>query len=164
MIRLVRVGAEQAALWKTARLTALADTPWAFGSTLAREQAFTDQQWLERAARMTSSDSTGYLAVDGENVCGIIAAFLDPDSPEQANLVSMWVAERYRRQGVGALLVDAVLKWAAAAGLKRVQLMVTSRNTSAERFYEQLGFSRTGRTEPYPNDPGMIEHEMTRDL
>jgi len=29
-------------------------------------------------------------------------------------------------------------------------------------FYERLGFIRTGRTEPYPNDPALIEYEMSR--
>ena len=33
---------------------------------------------------------------------------------------------------------------------------------SAMRFYEELGFARTGREEPYPNDPEMVEYEMTR--
>ena len=43
-------------------------------------------------------------------------------------------------------------------------LMVTSNNEAALRFYEQLGFNRTGRTEPYPNDPALIEYEMSRQI
>jgi ribosomal protein S18 acetylase RimI-like enzyme len=43
---------------------------------------------------------------------------------------------------------------------KHLQLM-TSTNQSAILFYETLGFSQTGRTEPYPNDPSLIELEMT---
>jgi hypothetical protein len=27
-----------------------------------------------------------------------------------------------------------------------------------------MGFTRTGRTEPYPNDPNVIEHEMSLPL
>jgi ribosomal protein S18 acetylase RimI-like enzyme len=42
--------------------------------------------------------------------------------------------------------------------------MVTSNNEPAIRFYERLGFTRTGRTEPYPNDPGVIEYEMLRPI
>jgi ribosomal protein S18 acetylase RimI-like enzyme len=40
--------------------------------------------------------------------------------------------------------------------------MVTSINEPAIRFYERLGFARTGRTEPYPNDQAVIEYEMAR--
>jgi ribosomal protein S18 acetylase RimI-like enzyme len=39
-------------------------------------------------------------------------------------------------------------------------LMVTDVNTGAIGFYERLGFRKTGKTKPYPNDPAMIEYEM----
>jgi len=29
-------------------------------------------------------------------------------------------------------------------------------------FYRRLGFERTGRMEPYPNDPAVVEYEMVR--
>lgn len=40
--------------------------------------------------------------------------------------------------------------------------MVTSNSEAAIRFYQELGFTRTGRTEPYPNDPRGTEYEMWR--
>jgi len=40
--------------------------------------------------------------------------------------------------------------------------MVTSSNHAAMEFYGRLGFSMTGRTEPYPNDPALMEYEMSR--
>ena len=42
--------------------------------------------------------------------------------------------------------------------------MVTSNNDAAMRFYESLGFVRTGRTEPYPNDAALVEFEMMRSI
>ena len=45
-------------------------------------------------------------------------------------------------------------------GIDELILTVTSVNNGAIRFYERLGFRMTGRTEPYPNDPAIFEHEM----
>ncbi|MGY8827382.1 MAG: GNAT family N-acetyltransferase [Candidatus Latescibacterota bacterium] len=39
-------------------------------------------------------------------------------------------------------------------------LMVTSNNEAAISFYESLRFEKNGHTEPYPNDPALIEYEM----
>ena len=52
--------------------------------------------------------------------------------------------------------------WACLRKAERLLLMVTGNNEPAIRFYERWGFSRTGRTEPYPNDSSIIEHEMER--
>jgi ribosomal protein S18 acetylase RimI-like enzyme len=38
--------------------------------------------------------------------------------------------------------------------------MVTCNNDGAIGFYERLGFKKTGRTEPYPNDDTLMEFEM----
>jgi len=73
----------------------------------------------------------------------------------------MWTAPTHRQRGVGQLLVDQILVWARARGVCSLQLMVTSNNEPAMRFYQRLGFTRTGRTEPYPNDPAVIEYEMS---
>jgi ribosomal protein S18 acetylase RimI-like enzyme len=43
---------------------------------------------------------------------------------------------------------------------RAMYLMVTSNNEAAISFYESLRFEKTGHTEPYPNDPALIEYEM----
>jgi ribosomal protein S18 acetylase RimI-like enzyme len=42
--------------------------------------------------------------------------------------------------------------------------MVTSDNAPALAFYQRLGFTLTGHTEPYPNDPALIEYQMSRSI
>ena len=113
---------------------------------------------------MNGERGAGFLAMDGENACGIVGSFLDQNDPTRALLVSMWTAPSHRRQGVGHLLVEEVLNWARSRKVRTLPLMVTSNNESAMRFYERLGFSKTGYTEPYPNDPAVIEHEMSRQI
>ena len=149
-------------LFKTVRLRALQDAPYAFSATYAKESQFDDAEWLRRAERMNGERGIGFLAMDGETACGIVGAFLDANKATQAQLVSMWTAPAYRQRGVGRLLVNEVLAWARRRGARTLLLMVTSNNESAIRFYEKLGFARTGRTEPYPNDPAILEQEMSR--
>ena len=164
MAVLQRITPEMVAHYKTVRLRALLDTPNAFGSTYLRESQFTEEEWDKRAKNLDGERAVGYLAFDGEQYCGIVACFVDGEDPLKANLVSMWVAPEYRRGGVGRLLVDAVRSWARDRGVKTVFLMVTSCNQAAIEFYKRIGFSVTGRTEPYPNDPALIEYEMSAQL
>jgi ribosomal protein S18 acetylase RimI-like enzyme len=56
------------------------------------------------------------------------------------------------------------MSWARSRGAAAMVLLVTSNNHAAIAFYEQLGFKRTGRTEPYPNDPNLVEYEMLKAL
>jgi len=162
MIAIEPITPSNAMIFRAIRLRALLDTPLAFGSTYARESAFTDEQWIERAAKWSDESGAGYLAMHAGDACGIAAGYLEPHNHSIANLVSMWVAPPQRRSGVGARLVQAVDTWAHFRGAYELRLLVTSVNESARAFYERLGFALTGRTEAYPNDPAIIEHEMSR--
>lgn len=153
--------------FKTARLTALQDTPTAFGSTFAKESQLSQEDWLRRATTWNSGRSACFLAMDEDIPCGIVACKCEEPSgngPAKAHLLSMWVAPGYRGAGLGARLVSAAEQWARAAGVRDLHLMVTSANFSAMRFYEKCGFTFTGKTEPYPNDPALFEREMAKSL
>jgi len=76
----------------------------------------------------------------------------------------MWTAPTHRMLGVGAVLVRAAENWARGAGANTMSLMVTSNNQSAQLFYERLGYAFTGFQQPWPNDPEVSEHEMSRPL
>jgi ribosomal protein S18 acetylase RimI-like enzyme len=151
-------------VFKAVRLRALKDSPGAFGSTYARESEFEDAEWTNRALRWNGERGVGFVALDGDTGCGIAGAFLDPEVPLQAQLVSMWTAPTHRRHGIGRQLVNEVDNWARKSGARTLCLMVTSNNETAQRFYARLGFARTGRTEPYPNDPIVVEYEMSRSI
>jgi ribosomal protein S18 acetylase RimI-like enzyme len=146
------------------RLRALQDAPYAFGSTYAKEAQFPDAEWVRRAERWNGERGVGYVAMDGQSACGIAGSFLDEKDATRANLISMWTAPTHRQRGVGRLLVNEVLNWARGRGAKSLLLMVTGNNEPAIRFYERLGFTQTGRTEPYPNNPAVTEYEMSRPI
>jgi GNAT superfamily N-acetyltransferase len=163
-ITIERVTPSNLPAFKEIRLRALQDTPQAFGSTFARESQFTETEWLERTKRWNGKTGIGFLAMDDGHGCGIAGGLMDADDRTCVMLVSMWTAPTHRRSGIGRVLVDHVLDWARLREARTLRLMVTSANEPAIRFYEKLGFTRTGRTEPYPNDPGLIEYEMSQPI
>lgn len=152
------------ATFKDVRLRALLDTPTAFGSTYAREREFTDAEWVGRAERWNGERGIGFLAIDDGRGCGIAGSLIEDATPTRATLVSMWTAPTHRRRGIAWQLVDRVAAWALEHGARELLLLVTSSNGPAITFYERLGFARTGLTEPYPNDPSLVELEMRREL
>jgi ribosomal protein S18 acetylase RimI-like enzyme len=164
MVTVQQIRPSATELLKLIRLHALKESPAAFGSTYANESQLSEKEWRQRAEWWNGDQAIGYFALDGASPCGIVGCFLDEDKPTTAHLTSMWVAPIRRRCGVGRLLVEHVIDWARSRGVETLHLMVTSSNDAAIRFYESMGFAMTGRTEPYPNGPGLCEYEMVRSL
>jgi GNAT superfamily N-acetyltransferase len=164
MISIERITPQNVQIFKTVRLRALQDSPFAFGSTYAHEFQFSDDEWRRRAENWNVVTGAGFLAMDEDTACGIAGAFLDEKDPTQARLVSMWTAPTHRMRGVGALLIRAAENWARGVGATTMRLMVTSHNPAARLFYEKLNFAFTGVREPWPNDPAHFELEMSRPL
>ena len=119
---------------------------------------------MQRVEQWNGMSGAGFLAMDAGTACGIAGSFLDQNDPTRAHLISMWTAPTHRNRGIGRLLVNEVLNWARGRNARALQLMVTSNNEQAIRFYQRLGFTQTGRTEPYPNDPAVVEYEMSRPI
>jgi ribosomal protein S18 acetylase RimI-like enzyme len=144
---------------RAARLTALAEAPYAFGSTLAREQDFDEDRWRAR----TRSGAV-FAAWSDRAIVGLATARLDPEEPGW-ELVGMWVSAGWRGTGVADRLVGAVCEHARAAGGDWIGLWVTEANPRARAFYARLGFEPTGaRQLVRPDEPDQFEVEMTRRL
>ena len=156
---------------RAARLAALAEAPYAFASTLAREQEFTDEVWRSRAG-----SGRIFAAWQGATIVGL-ATGLPPEAAQAAqaaqpaeaapawHLVGMWVAPACRGQRVADRLVDAVCEQARQSGAASVTLWVTDVNDRARAFYRRLGFVPTGgRQLVRPEEPENFEEEQSRRL
>jgi ribosomal protein S18 acetylase RimI-like enzyme len=169
------VAPEDWAVLRQVRLAALAEAPYAFSSTLAREQNSTEDQWRARVTNVLH-----FLAwQDGEPV-GLAAGFAEPSGDQAADgqagqpgagpgrgwhLVSMWVSPQARGSGAAEQLVQAVCAAARADGATRIRLWVTDANPRAQAFYQRLGFCRTGaRGVVRPEEPDHWEEERELDL
>ena len=151
-------------MFKDVRLRALKDTPLAFSSTYAKESQFPDEEWVRRSHRWNGEEAILYLACDEADntaACGIAGCYAEDEGGVlRGHVISMWVDPRYRRAGVGRLLIDGLRTWARARGISELQLLVTSVNQGAINFYERIGFRRSGEIKPYPNDSALFEYEM----
>ncbi len=160
-MQLRRLGPADRDLLRTVRLRALADAPSAFGSTLAREAAYTDADW---DGRLATPGAATFVAVDDDGTpVGIVTGVPDPAAPGRADLFGLWVDPVARRSGVGDGLLGHLLAWAGDRGLDRVRLCVTEGNDAAERLYARHGFTRTGCAEVRGRD-GRLEIGMERHL
>jgi GNAT superfamily N-acetyltransferase len=149
-----RLGADYWAQLRDARLAALAEAPYAFGSTLAREQQFTEQIWRERAGRGNT-----FASWDGDVIVGLATGLNQGQG--SWHLVGMWVSPHVRGTGVADLLVGAVLEMARESGATSVSLWVTEVNDRARAFYRRLGFLPSGgRQLVRPEDPDRWEEEL----
>jgi GNAT superfamily N-acetyltransferase len=131
-------------LYRTIRLAALSDAPYAFGSTYEGELAFTEAKWRERApSGAAGKESICIIALDGDQGVGIAGGVTPPNNPRVSQLVSMWVHADHRGTDVATRLVAQVEVWAFDRGSERIICGLTQGNERAAKFYEKVGF------EPY---------------
>jgi GNAT superfamily N-acetyltransferase len=160
-----RIKPDEGARLRAIRLAALADTPNAFGSTFAEEQALPFERWTRFAEETASLDTaTIFVAEEQDQWYGMARGFVHANYSEIVRLVSMWVDPARRRTGVGAMLVEAVVDWARARGARSVQLWVTETNHAARSLYARRGFVDTIHTKPLPSNPALQEILMVREL
>ena len=140
-----RFAPEEWPTYRALRLRSLADSPDAFGRTLAEEETRSNDDWAERLrSGCESGTDLPLLAVAGSLPVGLAwGRFSDPANSKKAHLFQMWVDPHFRRRGVGRALLDAVVHWAQDSGADCLMLGVTC-DTPAMRLYEKRGFIPDG--------------------
>ena len=155
-MRIRRVEPDEWRLLRDVRLRALAEAPYAFATTHSEAASQPDPYWHGMLRQ------PAWIAEEKEEWLGMVRA--RPEDEETAHLISMWVDPAARGAGVGRRLVEAVVEWAQAQGLRRVVLWVAEGNAAAETLYRSTGFVRTGDRQPLPSDPTTYESMMRLDL
>jgi ribosomal protein S18 acetylase RimI-like enzyme len=109
----------------------------------------TPAQAAERIERIASDPTTWLVVAElGGQIAGFgvlhVQNLVERDEPgyEVAGLV---VGERFRRRGIGELLMQALEDEACTRGGKVMVLNTAHRRAEAHAFYEALGYEHTGR-------------------
>ena len=161
MVMVREIDANEWELLRNVRLAALSEAPYAFGSTHAREAAFTEEQWRGRISSRSATFFAFAEQLAAGEPAGLAGVYVEDG---MADLVSMWVRPTARGLGVGEALVEAAADWAKVRDYDALYLWVTVTNPAARGLYERCGFAPTGERQPLPSDPSLEEIRMRRGL
>ncbi|MFE2427104.1 GNAT family N-acetyltransferase [Streptomyces sp. NPDC059373] len=142
---------------KELRLAALKDpvSSVAFVRTYEEEAAFADEVWQGRTSRVGAQQ---FVAEDENGVwAGSLVVLVEPD--DSLSIVGVYLRPEVRGTGLAEKLFGTALEWVWER-VDRVQLWVHEGNPRAQAFYARLGFTRTGKTMPFPLDETQKEYEM----
>ncbi|MFA6981729.1 MAG: GNAT family N-acetyltransferase, partial [Patescibacteria group bacterium] len=104
-VEIIGLSPDKWEVYKEIRLRSLREDPQAFGSNLAREEAFTQERWMERV-----SNPFNVVAMDKGKPIGTMGAFVTENAGiKTAHVVGVFVANEARGKGVGTMLLGAVL-------------------------------------------------------
>jgi len=127
----------------------------------ALEQACFSRPWpIDMLRRQLPSDRHEFLvAARGEEVLGYIGMLHVMDEGYISNVA---VKETERRNGVGSMLVEAMMRRCEALSLLFVTLEVRASNEPAIRLYDRFSFAPVGRRKGYYDAPKEDAVLMTR--
>lgn len=145
------------------RLRSLSDAPDAFGSTLERERGLGESGWIDWIEGWEGATNAMFVAERGEDWIGMAVGSRTGEEAD-GHLYGMWVDPSWRKQGIGARLVEAVIGWARSWGASTLILGVTEFNDGAAGFYERLGFVDTGERYPLREQSPLVCRVLRRPL
>jgi ribosomal protein S18 acetylase RimI-like enzyme len=93
--------------------------------------------------RMKLNESVIFLAMDGESPMGFVQLypiFTSVGMKRKWLLNDLFVAETYRRNGVGKALMNQAKEFAIESKAAGILLETTKDNTKAQALYEHLGY------------------------
>jgi ribosomal-protein-alanine N-acetyltransferase len=118
--------------------------------TFGRARPIRGALWVAEA--LAGGELLGYAGIEVSALGG------------EADVINIAVAERYRRRGVGRMLMAWIIRRCRRIGIELLWLRVRASNRPARRFYRTLGFSERGRLAGYYRDPDEPAILMGMDL
>src|SRR5688572_4404172 len=108
----------------------------------------TTPEVVARLVRLDAFPSASVLVADqGGKVVGLVTGHVFPSihgSALVAWLTTLVVDDEHLHQGVGRELSAAIERWARGLGAIRISVTSGKHREGAHRFYERIGYERTG--------------------
>jgi [ribosomal protein S18]-alanine N-acetyltransferase len=100
----------------------------------------------ELSAFISRRGSRTWVASGSDQVIGFLVA---DRAPQRGHIITIDVAEHWRRRNVGTALMDAAEEWASQQKLGFVYLETAEDNLAAQTFYEKRGYVKLKRIARY---------------
>ncbi|MCJ7827591.1 GNAT family N-acetyltransferase [Patescibacteria group bacterium] len=140
LCKIISLSLDQWETYREIRLRGLRDEPQAFSRSLAEEEKYPQEKWLERVANPYNR-----IALIGSRVVGTASAYISPEEPKTAHIVGFFVVEEVRGQGVGSSLMLVILEQLKSNPLiQRIILDVNKDQVAAVGLYQKFGFMVVG--------------------
>jgi ribosomal protein S18 acetylase RimI-like enzyme len=151
-----------AAQFRELRLSALQNSPTAFGADYQKSLHEPLQYWEERLT-FHPDEAALFLAQHHNDLIGMtgIVRGSSPKTRHSATIWGVYVRPEWRGLHIAEELIKACLTWAGQREIIGAVLGVTTSNTSAIRCYERCGFEIIG-TEPRALYHGGGYHDFYR--
>ena len=105
-----------------------------------------------------------FLAYEEHELIGSAFALVDSVRSRTGRVGGMWVDPRWRRQGIGEALLQAVIDWARERGFERLMLWCVASAVGPGALYRKAGFRETGYQQPLSDDSPLRVVEMELQL
>lgn len=118
----------------------------------ALERRCFSDPWSENsvASELENPLSLWLVAMDGERLAGYVGS---QTVLGESDMMNVAVDEDYRRQGIGKMLIEALVEQLKARESHCLTLEVRDSNAPARSLYASLGFSEVGRRKNYYRNP-----------
>ncbi len=141
MVEIRRIKIGEAGLYKQVRLDSLKESPEAFGSTYDESVQRSSESWIKQVDQSaTGSDRATFLVFVDRQPVGLAALYRMEKDDKMGELLQVWIAPVYRRQGLALKLMTTVFEWAKKNNFHSVAAGIMSGNQSAMSFYLNIGF------------------------
>ncbi|MEM8642525.1 MAG: GNAT family N-acetyltransferase [Cyanobacteria bacterium P01_G01_bin.54] len=143
-MKLRSVNREGHALVRELRIAALRDAPGSFAESADEASARPISYWIEQTQSLVDPHIMFLVEVDGKPR-GTIYGLVDQQYKASSRVGGLWVDSAYRGQGLGHLLLNAVLQWTRSKNFGAIRLWVPIEVPAAKALYLKAGFEFTNK-------------------
>jgi len=145
---------------KNLRLSALKDSPNAFGAKYSDLKDRPDNYWQQ----LIKVSNWCLVSADGLDIALLAVDKADKDRKSDCWLSNWWIDENYRGKGVSKVMAEWVYNLCREKGWQKIGLGVWPDNKNAIAVYLKLGFELANGLMPSRSIPGLMYQPMYKSI